>query len=133
MPFTFLTSKEDKNIRYFHAKASARRRKNSITKLQYDFRDWKVEEQMEDLIIAYFKDLFSTSNFAENLEFLSGLKSRVTDNMNKELDREFTTDEVYQALMQIHLTKVLESMVCCMCSFKNIGILWMSLLLRLFY
>lgn len=74
-------------------------------KLQSGFGDWKSGKQMEDLIINYFKDLFSTSNSIRNLEFLLGLKGRVTENMNRELGKEFTTDKVHQALKQTHHTK----------------------------
>lgn len=76
-------------------------------KLQSDFGDWKSGEQLEDLIIDYFKNLFLASSSIKNIQFLSSLKDRVIENMNRELGKEFTTDEVYQALIQMHPTKVL--------------------------
>lgn len=52
----------DVNTKYFRAKASARRRRrNSIKLLQINSGTWVKGEDMEVLIIDYFKNLFSTS------------------------------------------------------------------------
>lgn len=95
----------DKNTRYFHAKAPVWRRKNSTKRLQSDLGEWKEGKQVEALIIDYFKDLLSTSNIAGRLEFLSSLKGSVTKSMNRELSKEYSSDEVYHALMQMHPIK----------------------------
>lgn len=60
---------------------------------------------MEGQITNCFNDLFSASSSLDNLEFLLGLKGHVTNNINRELGKEFTTEEVYHALMQMHPTK----------------------------
>lgn len=60
---------------------------------------------MEVLIVDYFKTLFLAFDQPENLEFLLGLTGCVTEQMNRELKREFTIEEVHKALMQMHSTK----------------------------
>lgn len=94
----------DKNMRYFNAKALAWRRNFSIKRLQSNLGVWKEGEQVEALIIDYFKSLFLASNTTGILEFLLGLKGCVIESMNVELSKEYTSEEVYQALMQMHPT-----------------------------
>lgn len=45
---------------------------------------------MEMLIVDYFKSLFSAFEQSGNMEFLSDLRSRVTEQMNDELNRDFS-------------------------------------------
>lgn len=53
----------DRNTRFFHAKASKRRRNNSITGLQNSAGVWKEKvEEVEGIILEYFGSLFQTSS-----------------------------------------------------------------------
>lgn len=58
----------DMNSRYFHAVASARKRKNSFTSLRKANGQWCTSsEEMEDLIYNYFSHLFATDG-GHNME-----------------------------------------------------------------
>lgn len=48
-----------------------------------------------------------TSNAISTVDFLDLLRGRVIDPMNAELSKDFTKDEIYQALKQMHPTKAL--------------------------
>lgn len=51
----------DKNFKFFHAKASYRRRHNGITFLQNDDGIWLEDAQLDDHIGNYFNSLFLAS------------------------------------------------------------------------
>lgn len=67
---------------------------------------------MEMLIVNYFNFIFSTSNQFGILEFLSSLVGRVTNPMNEDLRKEFTTEEIHKALMQCTLPRSKGKMEC---------------------
>lgn len=52
----------DMNTKYFHMKASQRRRKNSILKIQDDNGDWQEGFQRDRIILDCFQGLFTSSN-----------------------------------------------------------------------
>lgn len=57
---------EDKNTKFFHAKASARRRKNRIEGIEDRMGNWlNDKEEVEKIFCEYFQDLFTTSNLGE--------------------------------------------------------------------
>lgn len=58
----------DKNLKYFHAKASMCRKKNLIHILQDTSGEWV--QDMEDLITVYFQSLFKANELREQTEFL---------------------------------------------------------------
>lgn len=52
----------DINTKFFHGKASQRRKVNEISKLKDELGVWwRGEENVEKLLIHYFSDLFTTS------------------------------------------------------------------------
>ena len=67
---------------------------------------WQEEpEAVENIILDYFKSIFSSnqpSNFDASLE---AMDRRVTSEMNQALLKEFRAEEVWDALKQMHLTK----------------------------
>lgn len=48
----------DSNSRFFHHKANARRRKNRILQLQDEYGNWRRGDQMDDLMVGLFQNLF---------------------------------------------------------------------------
>ena len=73
----------DRNTSFFHAKASARQRKNLVHGLLDDDGVWQVEEdKMVEIAIGYYGDLFSTSNPVEFSELLLAMKPKVIEAMN---------------------------------------------------
>jgi hypothetical protein len=92
----------DRNTKYFHSFASERRRKNRITKLRTE--DGGVVEEgeaMKEVATNYFLNLFSSSTGTRMNELLECIDRRVTPEMNVMLNKDFTNDEVKEALDSI--------------------------------
>ena len=69
---------------------------------------WQEEEQLiEEIVVNYYKDLFTTSNPTNFNELLEAVETKVSPSMNQMLTRDFTTREVEQALKQMHPQKAL--------------------------
>ncbi|KAH9764852.1 hypothetical protein KPL70_001671 [Citrus sinensis] len=98
----------DKNTKYFHAKASSRRRKNKIWGIEDNQGNWmQEEEEVEREFCSYFANLFTTSRPDQKQvdAALEDLKPRVTDEMNEQLMQPFTKEEIVEALSQMCPTK----------------------------
>ncbi|XP_042944657.1 uncharacterized protein LOC122278542 [Carya illinoinensis] len=95
----------DQNSRYFHSKASHRKKKNTIKRLQDEQNQWKEGRDMEELVVNYFQQLFSSSEERDHTESVARVESKVTSRMNEELKKPFTVAEVNLALSQMHPTK----------------------------
>ncbi|GMJ10110.1 hypothetical protein like AT1G43760 [Hibiscus trionum] len=90
----------DRNTTYFHRIATQRKKKNRVSKLiSSDNLEVTNEEKMGEVARDYFVSLFS-SNGVENCErILNGIEQCISDDMNASLEREFTREEVYAALL----------------------------------
>ncbi|XP_042974784.1 uncharacterized protein LOC122306423 [Carya illinoinensis] len=95
----------DCNSRYFHSKASTRRRKNSIMQLQDESGCWQKGDQMDALITEYFQNLFTAADWVDMGDILSGVEARVTAEMNEDLLKPYVAEEVELALKQMHPSK----------------------------
>ncbi|XP_074313454.1 uncharacterized protein LOC141648626 [Silene latifolia] len=96
----------DKNTKFFHTRASERKRKNHIAKLvDDDGRVREGDEQVAQVAKLYFQELFLSSNPTVPAGVLAGLGSRVMAEMNEQLRREYTEEEVIEALNQMHPLK----------------------------
>ena len=100
---------DDKNTKFFHQKATQRKRKNHIRGVFNKTGEWCTgDEQIADTAVEYFQDLF-TSSQPEDEEIglvLEAVDQRVTDDMNNTLMEPYTGDEVRRALFQMHPSKV---------------------------
>ena len=98
----------DRNTRFFHSKASQRRRRNYITKLHDANGGWcSSQDQVNATIVDFYHNLFtsgSPSNFKEVIETIPHV---VTDEMNEMLMAEFHIEEVEVALKQMAPLKAL--------------------------
>ena len=96
----------DMNTKFFHQQASNRRKKNTIKGLFNSQGAWCTEDkEMEDIVISYFSELFSSSNPSGIDEVLTSIPSLITEDMNVQLSREVDSDEVLKALKQMHRSK----------------------------
>ena len=96
----------DRNTSYFLAKAFARHKKNHMEGLMDDNGQWYTEEDnMGELVINYYTDLFSSSNPMEFAELLQAMQPKVTTEMNHRLTMDFTSEEVWMALKQMYPLK----------------------------
>ena len=96
----------DKNTKFFHARASERRKKNSILGLWNEDGVWcESKESITTTIIAYFEKIYTTSSPTGINEVTNAIPRRVTNEMNSKLTKTFTSEEVLKALQQLHPTK----------------------------
>lgn len=95
----------DKNSRFFHLRASRRRRKNWITKLRRgDGQVTENEQEMATLTTVFYKSLY-TSEGVENMDAVFGtVPVRVTAEMNSKLRAAVTEAEVKEACFQMFPT-----------------------------
>ena len=96
----------DKNTKFFHSKASQRRRKNHIRGIKNNQGQW-VEELEEVVAVAsdYFENLFQAGVCDRMEEWLDAVPQMVTEEMQEALSGEFTAEEVRVALFQMGPTK----------------------------
>ena len=111
-------------MKFFHQRASQRRRKNHNSGITSQSGEWCTsEDQIAETTIHYFQDLFTSSN-PTNLEgVLNTVDHLVTPKMNSTLRQRYNLEEVKQALFQIHS----DPMVCPIFSFRSFGILWVKM------
>ncbi|XP_040998143.1 uncharacterized protein LOC121244182 [Juglans microcarpa x Juglans regia] len=95
----------DSNSKFFHSKASTRRRRNNIVQLQDDSGNWFKGAETDRLITNYFSSLFSTAEQVDLGEIVSGIEAKVTAEMNVDLLKPYVAEEVALALKQMHPSK----------------------------
>ncbi|KAL4283814.1 hypothetical protein GQ457_16G010140 [Hibiscus cannabinus] len=96
----------DRNTRFFHARATGRRKKNRIMGLNAPDGTWHDRlPGLHQIASDYFTSLFSSGECASADVILDCISPSITDDMNATLRAPFTSDEVQAALFQIHPTK----------------------------
>ena len=96
----------DRNTKFFHAKASQRRRKNYIRGIRNSQGQWVENlEEVVQVALDYFDNLFQVGVGDQMEECLDAVESRVTDDMREFLSTQFTGEEVQVALFQMGPTK----------------------------
>ena len=96
----------DRNTKFFHATTNNRQRKNIIEGLSDLEGRWREgKEDVEDIILKYFNEIYSTTFPIDFEASLGAVGRRVSEAMNAELLKEFKEEEVWRALMQMHPTK----------------------------
>jgi hypothetical protein len=96
----------DRNTPFFHAWADHRRRINHIHSItDEEGRVWKNKKDIPKIFSDFFQRLFHTGGVAGVKECLENLETRVTNEMNEDLIKEFTMMEVDKALSQMHHLK----------------------------
>ena len=99
----------DNNTKFFHAQASQRKKANTIMGLRHSDGSWKTElSDIEQLTSDYFSQLFASSNLAQVDEVVRCVDKVVTPQMNEDLIRPYSKDEVRAALFQMHPSKAPE-------------------------
>ncbi|KAL9679281.1 hypothetical protein QQ045_017139 [Rhodiola kirilowii] len=99
----------DRNTSYFHAKASQRKKINTIKRLQIREGEWISDEGMiRDLIREYFTNIFSSSTGNSDVNYenqFRDIKRRITSEMANKLCDPVTALEVQAAIFQMSPTK----------------------------
>ena len=98
--------KGDRNTIFFHMKASNKKQRNTISGVMDESNTWQEsDEKISEVIIAYYQNLFTTSQPDISDEFLEAIKPGVTPQMNSSLIRDFSAIEVKKALDQMYPLK----------------------------
>uniref|UniRef100_A0A803PF28 Reverse transcriptase domain-containing protein n=1 Tax=Cannabis sativa TaxID=3483 RepID=A0A803PF28_CANSA len=98
----------DRNTKYFHYKASNRRKKNTIEGLFDNNQQWRTkDEDIESIAINYFKKLFSKANEGIDIQTILSrcVPNRLSTEDNDRLLEPFSCEEVKIAMFQINLLK----------------------------
>ena len=98
----------DKNTKFFHSKATTRKRKNRIGGILDENNRWNEEpEDIERIFCDYYDNLF-TSNKPSQSQMENALKDlpcKVTEEMNAQLNQPYTEADITEALSQMHPIK----------------------------
>jgi len=96
----------DRNTKFFQQKAIWGSRKNKIRKLKASNGQWcDNPNQLAAMATDFFRALYTKDANVEPDHLVSMLDTRVTDEMNDDLCREFTDQEISDALFQIEPLK----------------------------
>lgn len=95
----------DRNTKYFHTTASARRRMNQILKLRDKEDKWvKWEDGLADLITEYYDELFKSSQMGGQV-VVDCIEPKVNEDQNREMLCPIEEDEVKMAQFQMNPDK----------------------------
>ncbi|XP_012452755.1 uncharacterized protein LOC105774741 [Gossypium raimondii] len=96
----------DRNTKFFHMRATSRRKKNDIDRLKDSSGGWVYNNRDKCRVARdYFIDLFQTStNIVNNMD-MSCIPKCVNEEMNKNLTKSFTDEEILRAFNQINPRK----------------------------
>ncbi|KAF3952834.1 hypothetical protein CMV_021655 [Castanea mollissima] len=106
----------DSNTRFFHNKASQRFRCNRIVGLLDDTNSWCTDySQIVDIIVGFYKSLFTSARPADANTILEVIQPLVTEDMNINLTREFTKQKIDLALKDMAPLKTPgpDEIICC--------------------
>ena len=96
----------DRNTKFFHSKASQRRKRNFIHGIQNQQGIW-VDDigEVAEVAINYFETIFQSGTCDRMDECLDTVPQRITTDMKEELSRPYSVEEVKIALFQMGPTK----------------------------
>ncbi|XP_057775115.1 uncharacterized protein LOC130994097 [Salvia miltiorrhiza] len=96
----------DRNTGFFHKVAEGRKKRNHIREIKcVDGTTTQNFEKMNEIFRDHFQTLFSPGQTHNPSEVLRSIDSVVTEEMNRELTRPYTTAEIVAALKQMHPLK----------------------------
>jgi hypothetical protein len=89
----------EKNTSYFHQQAAQRRRINKIEFLERaDGSTCESMAENKEEVQGFYQGLYHSQGFREMTELLDFVQPRITQQMNKGMDADFSKDEVRNAL-----------------------------------
>ncbi|XP_024164202.1 uncharacterized protein LOC112171222 [Rosa chinensis] len=98
----------DRNLAYFHRRASNRRSRNLIRGLVNEQNVWQSDpHEIQRLLMSYFQQVFSTKGYDNEAlsAVIQATPVKVTKEMNEDLMRPYTDEEIKGALFQMHPSK----------------------------
>ena len=89
----------DKNTKFFHQRASQRRRTNNIEGLHDNDGEWKTRgDEVANIAEGYYKNLFTSSNSLEMEKVIKAVDHVVMEEMVQSLVQPYTEEELRTAL-----------------------------------
>jgi hypothetical protein len=96
----------DRNTAFFHAKASARRKTNRIDVLvREDGSVCNDQSEIKGMVHTFYEELFTSEPLVTMDSVIDAIPSKVDDQMNSDLCKAYTNDEIKAALFQMGPTK----------------------------
>ncbi|PNX71390.1 ribonuclease H [Trifolium pratense] len=92
----------DKNTKFFHLKASQRRKKNRIESITDHMGNNHTEpEKIELVFLNHFQHLFNKQTTTNINDTVQVVKNRISQDMHDQLNQVFTEDEVFHAIKEM--------------------------------
>ncbi|XP_031107282.1 uncharacterized protein LOC116011973 [Ipomoea triloba] len=91
----------DVNTKFFHRYASARKKKNSLSRLKNNSGVWVEDEGLHSVVIDYFDAIFTSNNSPPAESFFASIPPRVTQSQNAGLLKPFEPEEVRAPLFSM--------------------------------
>ena len=92
----------DQNTRFFHGRASQRRRRNRIVGLRDEDGNWRdSSDEVVAILTRYYEGIFQTSLPDQIDNVVRFVPNVITQSMNANLNRDFSASEVDQVLKQM--------------------------------
>jgi hypothetical protein len=92
----------DRNTKFYHASANSKRSRNYVRQITDEGGQlWETTEAVGEAFVGYFTRLFSAGPAGDLDPCIQYIQSQVTEEMNFELMRPFTADEIQFALFQM--------------------------------
>lgn len=102
----FWLAEGDRNTKFFHQRATARKQKNTIRSLVDESGvEHSGDEKVREIAVHYFRQMFQSSNPPLIAEAIEHFQARVTADMNNILRADYSVEEVQVALSQMHPIK----------------------------
>ena len=99
---------EDRNIKYFHYKATSRGKKSEILGLEDKEGHWREDiKEIKKVVYNYFSEIFSSSNpqLSDIDKVLNCIDGRITGSMREYLLSPYSVEEVKRAIFNWGSTK----------------------------
>lgn len=92
----------DRNTQFFHRRATWRQKKNTISKLKKDNGEWCEDiKEIQNMATSFFKNLYTKDDGVNPQVLLDLIQEKVSSDINACLTKEFTEQEISDALFQI--------------------------------
>lgn len=96
----------DQNTAFFHRTASGRKKRNLIERVRDIDGQWTDDEtNIERIFLEYFQKIFSSEETVGIDEVVGALSPKVSVDMNDQLTKSYTEEDVVFALKQMHPLK----------------------------